>query len=443
MKKYFFLLSILLLFFHEILTDTHDCQNEYLDCFNCTTCGETEAYYENCLCQWNPNGGEKKCEIMDPKPRITFIYEAFSQCTDTSSSDIQKKYCGTKSITVNDDFSFSMPLVYDLYGTQSIYCEYIITVSGDEDDYFNINYQFKSEFSNRRNNMNIHIVILFTDDTTTSGDLGSKLDKDFYNVKRVEIKLYFERGFRKLPFSFTITKKTDNSKLALYITIGVIIVACILCALAIYCLSKKISENARLRQRALFEVAMAHQEGERGVDDEAYEQQKLEDENKLKIKYALKHSLKPKKYLKKYGVKDSNTCTICIEDFKENKSKVSITPCKHVFHYQCLSNWLHKNVMNPKCPNCNNNLIKDVKDTDIANEKTVIKPERVNVARRNRREGQTNSNNQNNEEVVIENLEPTRNRIINENTNTDQNTDERNLRTSNNNIVERRDNSEN
>ena len=214
MKKYFFILSILLLFFHEILTDTHDCQNEYLDCFNCTTCGEREAYYENCLCQWNPNGGEQKCKSVDPdsKPRITFIYEAFSQCTDTSSSDIQKKYCGTKSITVNDDFSFSMPLVYDLYGTQSIYCEY--------------------------------------NDTTTSGDLGSKLDKDFYNVKRVEIKLYFEHGFRKLPFSFTITKKTDNSKLALYITIGVIIVACILCALAIYCLSKKISENARLRQRA-------------------------------------------------------------------------------------------------------------------------------------------------------------------------------------------------
>ena len=99
--------------------------------------------------------------------------------------------------------------------------------------------------------------------------------------------------------------------------------------------------------------------------------------------------------------------------------------------------------MNPKCPNCNNNLIKDVKDTDISNEKTVIKPERVNVVRRNRGEGETNSNNQNNEEVVIENLEPTRNRIINENTNTNQNTDERNLRTSNNNIVERRDNSEN
>ena len=94
MKKYFFILSILLLFFHEILTDT--CENEYSDCFNCTTCGETEVYYENCLCQWNPNGGEKKCESVDPdsKSRINFIYEAFSQCTDTSSSDIQKNIVG-------------------------------------------------------------------------------------------------------------------------------------------------------------------------------------------------------------------------------------------------------------------------------------------------------------------------------------------------------------
>ena len=443
MIKFFFLDIILLSFIQEILTGTYNCETDYLDCFNCTTCGETEEIYENCTCIWKPNKNSQKCEkVVTSKPKIQYIYEAFSQCTDTSSSNIQNKYCGTKSITVNDVFSFSMPLIDGLYGTRSIYCEYIFTLSGDEDDYFNIHYQFNSEFSNLVNTMYIHIVIHFKDNTKTWGNLGTKLDRDFYNVRQVEIKLYFNYGFSTLPFSFSITKKSDNTKLALYITIGVIIVACILCALAIYCLSKKISENTRLRQRALFEIAMAHQQGERGIDDEVDEQQKLEEKNKLKIKYALKHSLKPKKYLKKYGVKDSNTCTICIEDFKENKSKVSITPCKHVFHYQCLSNWLHKNVMNPKCPNCNNNLIQDIKDSDISNEKNVIKPERMNVARRNRREGETNSNNQNNEEVVIENIEPTRNRIINE-TNTNQNTDERNLRTSNNNIGERGDNSEN
>jgi hypothetical protein len=337
-----------------------------------------------------------------------------------------------------------MPLVDDLYGTQSIYCEYIFTVTGDEDDYYNINYQFNSRFSDERDTVNIHIVVKYTDYTIASGNLGANFEKNFYNVKEIELRLYFEHGFSSLPFSFVIKRKTDNSKLALYITIGVIILACVFCALAIYCLSKKISENARLRQRALFEIAMAHQHGE-GVDDETYEQQKLETENKLKIKFALKHSLKSKKYLKKYGVKDNTTCTICIEDFKENKSKVSITPCKHVFHYQCLSNWLHKNVMNPKCPNCNHNLIQDVKDSDIAKELNVVNPERINVNSirvRNTGEEDIVTNNRMNEEIVIENLEPTRNRNNNQ-TNMNQNTDERNLRTSSIHVAERGDNNEN
>ena len=422
----------------------HDCEHDYLDCFNCTTCGETETLYKNCLCKWNPDKNNQKCESVTSKRTIDYIYQAFSQCTDTSSSDIQNIYCGTKSFVVKDEFSFSMPLVDDLYGTQSIYCEYIFTVSGDEDDYYNINYQFNSRFSDERDTVNIHIVVKYTDYTIASGNLGANFEKNFYNVKEIELRLYFEHGFSSLPFSFVITRKTDNSKLALYITIGVIILACIFCALAIYCLSKKISENARLRQRALFEIAMAHQHGE-GVDDETYEQQKLETENKLKIKFALKHSLKSKKYLKKYGVKDNTTCTICIEDFKENKSKVSITPCKHVFHYQCLSNWLHKNVMNPKCPNCNHNLIQDVKDSDIAKENNVVSPERINVnSIRVRTTGEDDivTNNRMNEEIVIENLESTRNRNTNQ-TNVHQNTDERNLRTSSIHVSERGDNNEN
>ena len=119
------------------------------------------------------------------------------------------------------------------------------------------------------------------------------INKDFYTVKEIQLKLYFKQSFACLPFSLVITKNKDNSKITLYITIGIIILSCILCALAIYCLSKKISENARLRQRALFEIAMAHQHGEDNEDEES-EQNRIEKENKLKIKYALKHSLKQK-----------------------------------------------------------------------------------------------------------------------------------------------------
>ena len=212
--------------------------------------------------------------------------------------------------------------------------------------------------------------------------------------------------------------------------------------MAIYCLSKKISENARLRQRALFEIAMAHQNGEENDDDEEEEQKRIETENQLKIKFALKHSLKPKKFMKKYGVKDGNTCTICIEDFKENKSRVSITPCKHVFHYQCLSNWMVKNVMNPKCPNCNFNLIQDVKDSDIKD--MVVNPERINVTnvKVNNMVNEENNNNNNAhiQNVNVQNDEVTRNVNVNNNTESNTNTEERNLRTSSNVVIIRRDN---
>jgi hypothetical protein len=187
---------------------------------------------------------------------------------------------------------------------------------------------------------------------------------------------------------------------------------------------------------------MAHQNGEENDDDEEEEQKRIETENQLKIKFALKHSLKPKKFMKKYGVKDGNTCTICIEDFKENKSRVSITPCKHVFHYQCLSNWMVKNVMNPKCPNCNFNLIQDVKDSDIKD--MVVNPERINVTnvKVNNMVNEENNNNNNAhiQNVNVQNDEVTRNVNVNNNTESNTNTEERNLRTSSNVVIIRRDN---
>ena len=50
-------------------------------------------------------------------------------------------------------------------------------------------------------------------------------------------------------------------------------------------------------------------------------------------------------------------CTICLDNFTIGKCKVILTPCKHVFHKKCLSNWLHKNKTHPICPNCNLNFI--------------------------------------------------------------------------------------
>ena len=52
-----------------------------------------------------------------------------------------------------------------------------------------------------------------------------------------------------------------------------------------------------------------------------------------------------------------SSCTICMESFLEDKSEVTLLNCKHIFHHNCLKNWLFKNLTHPKCPNCNYNVV--------------------------------------------------------------------------------------
>ncbi len=78
---------------------------------------------------------------------------------------------------------------------------------------------------------------------------------------------------------------------------------------------------------------------------------------KKKLLILFKSILRPQEYTKTHKKIYSQKCTICYEDFELYISIVSITPCQHIFHYRCLNNWLNKNIMNPKCTNCNLDLM--------------------------------------------------------------------------------------
>lgn len=434
------LLILINIFLFILITKENEinCYSDYNDCFNCSVCQNKE----NCNCNWDKNS--LTCNTGIERTR-SYIYEFFSSCTDYNSNSIKNKYCGKTELQLDNNNEIKINIPHNgIYGTSSLFCEYKFTASDSDDVYYTINYEISS--TNNINDLILFLIIDFNDKTTISGYLSeSSLKREFNKIKEIKLFLYFKKGLNSVPFSFTITKKGDSTKLALYITIGIIILSCLICALIIYLLSKKISENARLRQRTLLELAMARQRGEYNRDDagssEASEAD-IEEGNRKKIDILLKTSLAPQKYNKKMGIKDGNTCTICIEDFKENKSRVSITPCKHVFHYQCLSNWMVKNVMNPKCPNCNFNLIQDVKDSDIKD--MVVNPERINVTnvKVNNMVNEENNNNNNAhiQNVNVQNDEVTRNVNVNNNTESNTNTEERNLRTSSNVVIIRRDN---
>lgn len=46
----------------------------------------------------------------------------------------------------------------------------------------------------------------------------------------------------------------------------------------------------------------------------------------------------------------NEACTICLDDFKDDEAVVKIKKCSHLFHKQCIKEWLKNK---DKCPNCN------------------------------------------------------------------------------------------
>jgi hypothetical protein len=219
------------------------------------------------------------------------------------------------------------------------------------------------------------------------------MSKTYDKIRELQLFIYISGSISTLPFTFKIIKIENQLKNALYIEICMIILTCLFCAFIIYCLSKKIRYRTRIRQRTLMILARQRAENNTGENESSgsseVNEEELKEQNKTKINILLKTELSPKKFRKEYGLKDGNTCTICIENFKENKSKVSITPCKHVFHYKCLMNWLIGNVLNPKCPNCNYNLLEEF------DKKNILETQNIDVIRKNTENQNLRMNNNN------------------------------------------------
>ena len=187
--------------------------------------------------------------------------------------------------------------------------------------------------------------------------------------------------------------------LTLYIAIPLLIM---LVALIIYLCCKK--QDTGILGGEIRVIGFANNENENAYENEDNNTKAYRlNENKKKLIALFKTILAAREYTKNHNKIDCPRCTICYEDFEVYSSIVSVTPCQHIFHYKCLNNWLNQNILNPKCPNCNFDLM----TVDINKLK---KPQNQILTKlKVKREGSINENLLNNKESKKKNVNDSNN----------------------------------
>ncbi len=81
-----------------------------------------------------------------------------------------------------------------------------------------------------------------------------------------------------------------------------------------------------------------------------------------KINYLFSHEIKPVSFAKEKLI-EYEKCPICLETYN-NEKEICITPCKHYFHFYCLSKYIIESKAH-LCPMCKFNFFSIFENKDI------------------------------------------------------------------------------
>jgi hypothetical protein len=168
------------------------------------------------------------------------------------------------------------------------------------------------------------------------------------NVDTLTIRYIGKGSYSFLPFSISVEYKSSSMNyLGLFISLGVVVFICTMCSIFFYKCSKALIAKRRQRNQNL-----SHFPNNNVIQiNQVMSEEQIKKQNLERIQALLETTLKPKKYKENLNVYKGN-CSICLEEFKL-ESDVTDLPCKHIFHFECLRGYLHKNILQSKCPNCN------------------------------------------------------------------------------------------
>ena len=325
-------------------------------CDDCVYCDNyTLCNFSNIFCYQNSSHDYNRIQQLENDLSIYFQKDHNMQ-----------SFCNSRSISLNsaeDDFKIleSPTNRNNIILNKSYHCAYYITnryYFNHETDQAKINLEIKR--INRANSLiNFFLLFIykteknwlffrFNDNQLRSSGFSKVLDQ----ISEVHILIDFSgintpgEISESLVLSITTQNPSENLR-KIYIVIIIFLCFFILVIIALfvvyYCLKKKMR---REQERRIFE-----------------EREKIEKDKKM-VEDFLKKNLSPQIFSEKLNINDCDSCTICCENFIIGQSEVSITPCSHVFHHECISKWVKEKINNPCCPNCNFQFLEYIKNPD-------------------------------------------------------------------------------
>ena len=297
-----------------------------------------------------------------------------NKCYSNLYSINSENICGKSDISkkINADNYYTMLNFNnsDYLKDNNLFCHYSLinyNKKSNEDLLFDLQIKLnKDNFINIDNNKNLMYIFIQDINSQIKEMYSFKLNglqKENITIKITEyyyVSIYIsllknneifsnEISYLKLGVKKDNTKENALKKYKYAIAvIGIFFMVCFVSCFILFLIKYKRNREL-LRQRAL---AMAM-----GLNNLENQNQIDQQEKKNKLEKLFKSKLKKKKYLKKYNINETTACSICLEEFIENQSLVSITPCMHIFHYECLHNWLFMENSNCQCPYCNYDLL--------------------------------------------------------------------------------------
>ena len=352
------------------------------NCFNCNSCHS--SFMNNCKCIWKNNICNNK---VYSDTSFSNVWEAFKICDDQQTRSIQNKYCGNFQFYdyKNENskiIELQMKSNEGLYCSSSnLFCYYKYDIENKKLSKATItSYIYGNPYFSQIYVIGYYIITMNDNSVLKQNILDYEYIKTYNNVKKIELFIASFNYFliQPLVFEVKLEKSQFNFKkilipMIIFISIAVIIL--IICY--IYTKRKQrlifINIHRQINQEGS-NMNINFQNNENNIinpnniyyNNIAIYNNFLNNNNQNNyisenLDLSINTILNDSKYLgpricKKEFQMYNNECSICLESFKVNIDKVSLTTCKHLFHHKCISDYIQKNYNTAKCPNCNSDI---------------------------------------------------------------------------------------